>query len=229
MRCLHLVLAWPLVLLPQRALAQGADTSLYTPRGTARLGLAVTSMQRAASIGDSVWNQSGSVQGAELELWGATGGGLRARYAGGTIGKGGAAVDGKFETLDARFLLGVPGVAVVPGYQLRKVSWSGQRRVTHLAMIGLEVGRRLGGSGVYARGGATYLREPKEAKGDSLMLTGFEAHSSVVYFPPRLPVFVELGYRRDVLAYKRESLVARREENSGLILSLGVQTGMPAR
>lgn len=229
MRWKHLVCAWQFVLVPSCGLAQAADTSLYTPRGTARVGVGVTSVRRAVSIADSVWKQSGSAQGAELELWAPTGGGLRARYVTGTIGEGGPAVDGKLDVLDARFLLGVPGLALVPGYQLRQANWNGQRRQTHLAMIGMELGRRFGGSGVHVRAGATYLREPKESKGDSLVMSGVEAQSSVVYSPPRLPLFFEVGYRRDVFAYKRESVAARREENSGLILSIGVQTGLPAR
>jgi hypothetical protein len=211
--------------------AQQPDTTLYTPKTEVRFGFVSTSVKRAVSLGgDTVTSAGASVQGVEFQVWAPTGGGLRARYDVGTLPGGSSlAAAGKFESLDGRVLLGVPGFALVPGFLMRAVTWNGEVRRFNLAMLGLEVGRRFGGAGFHVRGGGMYIRAPWKGKADSLITSGVEAHTSMVYAPPRLPLYVSLGYRREVMAHKRESVVARREENSGIVFSVGLQTGMPER
>lgn len=210
---------------------QAIDTLLFTPKAESRLSVMNVALKRAVSVaGSSVTYANASLRGAEAQAIGSRGGGVRIRYETGTLpGGSSVASAGKFESIDGRLLLGVASFSVVPGYLLRSVDWNGEQRRFGLAMLGAELGRRFWGSGFQVRGGAMYLRMPKEAKADSIVASGIEAHTALLYAPPRTPLFVQLGYRREVLAFKNGDVVARREESSGVMLSLGLQAGMPKR
>jgi hypothetical protein len=96
--------------------------------------------------------------------------------------------------------------------------------------LGVEGGRHFAGAGVHVKAGVNYRRMLSEAEQDSVTGSGLEARTSVVYVPPRLPVFLELGYRRDVMAFSDPSkIVVRREETSSVIISIGLQSGLSVR
>lgn len=220
-----------LIAFASQVRGQATDTSLYTPKPEVRMSALNVALKRSVSVaGASVTYSNSSLHGAEFQAMGSGGGGIRALYETGTLPGGNTvAAAGKMESFDVRLLLGVPAFAVVPGYLLRSVNWNGEQRRFHIGMLGAEFGRRFGGAGFQVMGGGMYLRTPTEAKSDSITASGVQAHTSILYSPPRFPVYVQLGYRREVLAFKNGDVVARREESSGVILSLGLLVGMPKR
>lgn len=211
--------------------AQGADTTLFTPRSELRIGATAGFLKRVVSNTSGGLSQaSATLRGLEFFGLFADGGGLRLRYEMGTLPGGPTPLAaGKFESLDARAVLGTHSFAFVPGYLMRGTTWEGEVRRFGLVQAGAELGRAFTGAGLQVKAAGTYMRTVQEAKSDSVGVSGIEGRTSVLYAPPKWPVFVEMGYRREVLAYKRDGAIDRREENSIVTLSIGLQAGIPGR
>jgi hypothetical protein len=207
------------------------DSSLYTPKMEVRFAISNISLRRAVSLaGAGDFYGNGNLNGIEAMIMGARGGGLRARYETGTIG-GGSAVPsaGKFENLVGSLIMGRHEFALVGGYRVSTMLYNGQRHF-HMPELGVEGGKHFAGAGTLLKGAVSYRRMISEDKVDSLLLSGVEARTSVLYVPPKGPLYIELGYRRDVTRFQKpDNIVVRREEASAVILTIGLQTGLSVR
>lgn len=213
---------------PQLLSAQSADTGLYTPKTEIRFAVSSIALKRAVSqpgCNNSYGNAT--LRGLELLVMGAQGGGLRGRFETGSVaGAQSVPAAGKMQNVVASLIMGRQEFALVGGFRMMTIVFNGERRF-YMPELGLEGGKHFAGAGTLLKAAVTYRRTITEAKGDSVRLSGLEARTSVLYIPPRLPFYVELGYRRDLLELSRPSNdVTRREENSAVILSLGLQSGL---
>ena len=219
------------VFLAAPVLAQSPDTSLYTPRSEFRAGVSSISLKRAVSMpGLNVGYSNASLIGLEFLTMGANGGGLRLRYESGTDGRTNSLLaGGKIQNVVGHLIMGRREFALVGGYRLSSFEWSGKRQF-HMPELGLEGGKYLAGAGILVKGSAMYSRMFQKAKLDSVVSSGIEARTSVLYVPPKGPVYVELGYRREVSSYKNpNSAIVRREEASAEVLSIVLQSGLSVR
>jgi hypothetical protein len=211
--------------------AHSQDSSLFTPTRELRFGVSNIALKRAVSFpGSSISYGNASLRGLELVTMGAHGGGIRLRYETGSVpGSGALPAAGKVENLIGNIVMGTHDLALVAGYRLATLMWNGERQY-HMPEVGFEGGRYFVGAGVLVKAAAMYRRMLTEAKHDSMKISGLEGRTSVLYVPPRGPVYIELGYRREVLAFNNpSSAIVRREEQSAVVLSLGIQTGLSVR
>lgn len=220
-----------ILLAGQPLCAQSPDTGLYTPKMEVLFGVSNIVVKRAVAqpgLNNSYGNAT--LRGVELSVMGAQGGGVRGRFETGSIA-GGQLVPaaGKVESLVATLVMGKPEFALLGGYRMTTIVYNGERRF-YMPELGFEGGKHFAGAGTLVKAAVTYRRTIADAKGDSVRVSGLEARTSVLYVPPRLPLYIELGYRRDVANVIRPSnAIARREETSAVILSLGLQTGLSVR
>ena len=213
-----------------QAPAQSPDTSLFTPVRELRFGISNIALKRAVSYpGLSVSYGNTSLRGLEVLTMGAHGGGVRIRYETGSLGATTFAAGGKVENLVGHIIMGSHDFALLGGYRLTKIDWNGERQL-HMPEVGIEGGRHFGGAGLLVKGSFTYRRMLTETKTDSIKSSGLEGRTSVLYVPQRVPVYLELGYRREVLDYRNPaSAVVRRDELSAVVLSIGLQSGLSVR
>ncbi|MBK8056877.1 MAG: hypothetical protein IPK33_03045 [Gemmatimonadetes bacterium] len=173
---------------------------------------------------------SGTLSGAELWYGDDDGSAVMLRYQSGTLrGAPTALSSGKVAYLDSRVMLGNHAFALVGGYTMRTMRYEGTDRRFHLPRAGLRAGYRFAGSGVTLRAAGSYVRTTAKAKADSVEADGLDGETAVLYIPPRLPLYVELGYRRELFNLRREGEVFRREEMGGVLLSVGLQYGLSTR
>jgi hypothetical protein len=217
--------------LATTSFGQVADSSNSTARGETRIGLLTVGTRRYLAEGTgAARSASTTLSGAEFMLRSADGAGMFGRYESGTIaGPDNNPVAGKVEVLDGRFILGTRSFALVVGYLARTSRVDDESRRIGLGRAGLEIGRAFEGAGFMVNVGGYYLRTIRAAKKDSLEADGLEGETSIVYAPPRWPVYVQVGYRREVFNHKKEDLVLRREELGKFILGVGIQSGLSPR
>jgi hypothetical protein len=94
---------------------------------------------------------------------------------------------------------------------------------------GVRIGQEFAGAGVQIAGALFYGRSVHKIGADSLLGEGFEGETTVLYYPPYLPVFAQIGYRREILTTWNSSRLHLREEVSRLTFTIGLQYGLPAR
>jgi hypothetical protein len=215
--------------------AQLPDTSAYTPVGELRIGVGSASSRRSASTESGpVHRSSAAVSFAEFVARSSDGAGVQLRYETGdfprtpSIGLSDLS-GGVTEDIDGRLFLGGRRFSLVAGYLLRKFTMTADERQLGLARAGVEGGYIFSGAGMSVSIGGSYIRTLKAHKLDSLEADGIEGQTSVMYAPKGLPVYVQLGYRRDLFAIKKESNVLRRYETSRVVLSAGLQSGLSSR
>jgi hypothetical protein len=174
---------------------------------------------------------SASLTGGEFwALDGSGGAGIMVRYASGTLdGAASSLSSGKLEYLDGRVLLGERKLALILGYTMRTQAYGGEDRSFNLPRAGIQGGYHFAGSGVVLRAAGSYLRTVKRADSDSLEADGIEGETAFLFVPPRVPFYVELGYRRELFNLKKAKNVVRREEVGGVMLSIGMQYGLSTR
>lgn len=214
-----------------QAPAQGSDTSLFTPSRELRVGVSSISLKRAVSFpGQSVSYGNMNLRGLEVMTMGAHGGGVRVRFETGSVsGSPSFAAGGKMENLVGHLILGGHEFALIAGYRLSSVTWNGERTF-HMPEIGFEGGRHFAGAGILVKGSASYRMMLTEAKLDSVKSSGFEGRTSVLYVPPRMPIYLEVGYRREVLAFQNPAeAIVRRDEGSAVVITVGLQSGLSVR
>ena len=77
---------------------------------------------------------------------------------------------------------------------------------------------------------ASYFRDPTQEK-SGVTGSGITGESSVLYAVPKLPFYVQLGYRRDAWAYTytpgSQVNPITAEEWSTVFLGVGFQLGLP--
>lgn len=159
----------------------------------------------------------GSMKGVEVLLRG-SGAGISVRSLSGTFGQIGVI------SADANLLLGPPGFTLSVGGSKRattvKIGTKDFSQVFTFARVGVQMSFLVGGSRLRAQvGGWGYV--PTEVKE---MKIGGEGEASIIYTPPVVPIYVQLGYRTEVFTSKSGTTLAP-EEIRGLRLGAGFQFG----
>ena len=211
--------------------AQSSDSSAYTRRPEVRFGFMSDGFTRAMSEGaNPSFKRSGRLNGVEFLARSVKSGGVQLRYMKGELdGPSLDASSGPLEYVDGRVFIGPRKFAVGLGYLGRSQNVNQEKRRFDLARGGLNMTYQFEGAGIGFNFAGSYLRTVTKAKVDSLEADGFEGETGVVYAVPRVPVYLHLGYRRELFRIFKESDTVRREEVSGVLLSIGVQYGLSTR
>lgn len=226
MRC-----AMGIALLTMPLGAQGNDTTAYTRKPEVRFGgLSMRLARAVAAANGAVTRADANLAGVEFVAKDAGGAGVQLRYAASEIaGSPSSTAAGKLEYVDGKLFIGSRMFAVTTGYRLRTFRYPLTDRRLHLAHAGAQAGYRFAGAGVELAASGSYLRSLRKDKSDSLETSGLEGETSITYAVPRLPLYLGLGYRRELFDLKRGNTFPRREELGGLMLTIGVQTGLSTR
>lgn len=187
--------------------------------------VAVLSLMTNLSVasGTTAATASASLAGAELVFRSLDGGGILMRYASGSVGSGVTA--GKLSLLDGRLEIGSRTVLLELGYMLRSESVSGVTTQNGYARGGFRTNFHFGSSGIVADLEASYFKDPSQEK-NGITGSGIEGESSVLYAIPKLPIYVQLGFRRETWNYTGPVAVSA-EEWSTVFLGGGFQLGLP--
>lgn len=207
------------------------DSTGYSRKPEIRFGgLAMRLARAVAAPSDPVSTVDANLTGVEFVAKDNGGAGIQLRYASAEIaGPATSIASGKLEYVDGKLIIGSKAFALTTGYRLRTFRYPVSDRRMHFAHAGAQAGYRFHGAGLELNAGASYFRSLKKDKVDSLQVTGLEGETSVMYTVPRLPLYVGLGYRREVFDLKRGGVFPRREELGGLLLTVGVQSGLGTR
>ncbi|HUQ80433.1 MAG TPA: hypothetical protein VM076_04825 [Gemmatimonadaceae bacterium] len=207
------------------------DSTAYTSKPEVRFGLTSDGVTRAMSLaGAPPFKQTTRLNGVEFMARSPKSGGIQARYTKGEFdGPLSDASAGPLEYIDGRLLVGPRKFAVHVGYLGRTQNYNEKKRRFDLARGGAQMTYQFEGAGVGLNLAGSYLRTITKAKNDSLEADGFEGETSLLYAVPRFPVFVQLGYRREIFNISKENTNLRREEVSGVLMSIGVHYGLSTR
>ena len=207
------------------------DSTAYTSKPEIRFGLVSDGVTRAMSLaGAPPFKQTARLNGVDFLARSTKSGGIQARYLKGEFdGPLTDASAGPLEYIDGRVLIGPRKFAVHLGYLGRTQNYNEEKRRFDLARGGVQMTYQFEGAGIGLNLAGSYLRTITKAKDDSLEADGFEGETSLLYAVPRVPVFVQLGYRREIFNISKESNNLRREEVSGVLLSVGVHYGLSTR
>lgn len=213
------------------AQAQSADSTAFTNRPEIRFALLSDGITRAMAVDENPsFKRSTRLNGVEFVARSTKSGGVQLRYVKGQLdGPLSDASSGPLEYVDGRVFIGPRKFAVGLGYLGRSQNFNQTKRRFDLARGGLNMTYHFDGAGLGFNFAGSYLRTVTKTKADSLEAEGFEGETGVLYAVPRLPVFLQLGYRRELFRIFKEDATLRREEVSGVLLSLGVQYGLSTR
>ena len=181
-----------------------------------RLGGFMVSGQRDAAFNNTVTTATGSLKGVEV-LMRAPGIGVQVRSSESAFGNPPDVINA-----DASLILGPPVFSVFVGGGKRALSSTLGSTVFTYARVGLQMTFNIGGTGLRAQFGGWGLAAGPEDK--ERMDPGAEGEASILYSPPRVPLFVQLGYRNEIFKSKSPSS-ATPEEIRGLRLGAGIQFG----
>lgn len=179
---------------------------------------------RTVVSGSAAATSSASMTGAELVLRSLQGGGLLVRYASGNAGSGATA--GKVSLLDGRVEIGSRTFVLELGYMLRNENVAGTSTQTGYARGGFRSELHFGSSGVVAGFAASYFRDPTQEK-SGIQGSGIDGEASLVYVLPKLPIYVQLGFRREAWTFTQPVGASIPEEWSTVFLGAGFQIGLP--
>jgi hypothetical protein len=192
-----------------------------------RVGGILVSGQRHNTFGTSTGNErTGSLKGFDGLLRG-TGAGLQVRYLEGSfLGRTDSIIsaDVNLLLLPRQFSLvaGVSRRGLVNGLKVERLDFG---------RVGFSSSGWIGGSGLKTQvGGAYYLAfgDPKAVAGSTAAATtleyGLEGEGSIIWSPPGVPIFVQLGYRAEVLNMKTGT-TTHSELVRGIRLGGGLQFG----
>lgn len=216
---------------PAPAAAAPTDTAAAASEGGAPLELRLAGFTNMASrttaAGGTTTTTSPSMLGEEFAIRSLDGSGLFVRFSEGTLATAPALV--KMSFLDGRVELGGRTVALELGYMLKSENDGGVLTQTGYARAGFRTAFHFGSSGIVAELEASYFRDPTQEK-SGVTGSGITGESSVLYVPPRLPFYLQLGYRRDVWTYTYTGTPVNpvtAEEWSTVFLGVGFQLGLP--
>ena len=224
----HCIALAALACLAGAAHAQSPDSLPYEVAMDLRLGGAIESTVRTvAPLSGGSTRSTASLREVEFIARSGAGSGIMARYETGSLPPG---LPGEpttaFNSIEASALIGVHAISVVAGYQFRETPIGDDKRLG-LGRVGLEFGRRAEAIGVAIRASGVYMRTIVPTGSDSLQADGIDAETHMVYSPRQLPVYVDLGYRRQTMNFWRSATGGfRREESSKLILGIGLAYGL---
>lgn len=181
-----------------------------------RLGGFMVSGERNAAFNNSVSTATGSVKGVEALLRGSAAG-IQVRSSESAFGNPPDVINA-----DASIILGPPAFSVFLGAGKRAITSTLGTNVFTFARVGLQMTFAIGGTGLRAQlGGWGYAPGPDDKE---RMDMGGEGEASILYSPPRVPVFFQVGYRNEVFKSKTSSS-ATPEEVRGLRVGAGIQFG----
>lgn len=191
-----------------------------------RLAAFTVSGKRSVTLSATdVASATPSLKSVEL-VWRGTDAGIRLRYE--TASTSGQLPAGAAITyLDGRVNFGGKHFNLEVGYMLRQEKLAAVDTSTGLISGGFRGDYRVGAAaGIIVGWAATYLRQPTPPSGAS-WAEGVEGEISVLYAPPRYPVYVQLGYRREVMRVTGGSSPTRQfEELSLMFIGIGFQLGL---
>jgi hypothetical protein len=189
-------------------------------------GLSLSS-NRTVATATTTSPSSSSMIGGEFVLRGGNGGALILRYASGTTSPAPALT--KMSLLDGRVEIGSRTVALELGYLLRGVTAGGTTTSTGYARAGFHTAFHFGSSGVVAEMEASYFRDPTQEK-SGVTGSGIAGESSLLYTPPKVPFYLQLGFRREAWSYTYTGAQVNpitAEEWSTVFFGVGFQLGLP--
>lgn len=181
-----------------------------------RLGGFMINGERDAAFNNTVTTSTGSVKGVEV-LMRAPGIGVQFRSSESAFGDPPDVVNA-----DGSLILGPPQFSVFLGAGKRALTSSLGTGVFTYARVGLQMTFNIGGTGLRAQFGGWGLAAAADDK--ERMDPGAEGEASILYSPPRVPIFVQLGYRNEIFKSKSPSS-STPEEIRGLRLGAGLQFG----
>lgn len=196
------------------------------PRGTnaeLRISGFTVSGDRSYDFFNNVSTETGSVQGVEVLL----------RHTG--IGLGFRSWTAKYgnqpnvASADARLYLFPPVFSIMVGAGRRAV-WSELNEdapsQTDFALGGVSSTVKIGGSGLRTNVSAIVMvaAPKKDAPTTDKPSTGLEGEASILWRIPKLPLFMQVGYRTEVFTAKGSSFETP-EESRGLRIGGGLQLG----
>jgi hypothetical protein len=181
-----------------------------------RLGGFMVNGERDAAFNNTVTTTTGSLKGVEV-LMRAPGIGVQFRSSESAFGNPPDVVNA-----DASLILGPPVFSVFLGAGKRALTSTLGTNVFTYARAGLQMTFNIGGTGLRAQFGGWGLAAAADDK--ERMDPGAEGEASILYSPPRIPLFVQLGYRNEIFKSKSPSS-STPEEIRGLRLGAGIQFG----
>lgn len=199
-----------------------------TTNAPVELRLAYFTMPTRRTVATNALNfdqSSPSISGVEFVLRSLDGPGLLLRYATASSPGGGAA-GGALTNLDGRIQLGGRNFVIELGYLQRTASIAGISTPTGFGRGGFRTDLRFGSSGVIAGFAASYLRTIAPDKATSREAYGIDGETSILYAPPKYPVYVQLGFRRETMKFRATGLPDTPEEMSTMFLGIGLQLGL---
>jgi hypothetical protein len=213
--------------LPLVAAAQAApSTALDT--GTTATGMAVArkweirgggfmiSGERSSALSNTVSTATGSVKGVEVLMRG-TGGGIYFRSSESAFGSPPDVINA-----DASVIIGPPGFSIFAGGSRRAITSGAATNLFTFARVGLQMTFMVGATGLRGQvGGWGYVPIPDDKE---RMDIGGEGEASILYSPPRVPLFIQLGYRNEVFKAKTATTNIP-EQVRGLRVGAGIQFG----
>jgi hypothetical protein len=214
------LIATLLIALPAMASAQAAaDTSIKAPsakKWEIRLGGFMVNGERNAAFNNNVSTTTGSLKGVEALLR-APGIGIQVRSSESAFGSPPDVVNA-----DVSLILGPPVFSVFVGGGKRAIYSTLGTNAFTFARAGLQMTFGIGGTGLRGQfGGWAYVPGPEDK---DRMEMGGEGEASILYSPPRVPLYLQIGYRTEVFKSKTPS-TATPEEVRGLRLGAGIQFG----
>lgn len=190
-----------------------------------RLGLFTMPSKRTVATSAVAYSDAApSMTGAEFVVRSTDGQGLRFRYStASTTGVGRA--DGALTYLDGRFEIGTREFNVEAGYLLRSETISGTKTQLSFWRAGFRSDIRLGASGVTAGFAASYMRQPAPET-DGSQGWGLDGETSVLYASAKVPLYAQLGFRRETLHFTLKVPPDRPEEMSTVFVGVGYHIGL---
>jgi hypothetical protein len=196
---------------------------------TFRVGGFMVNGERNYAFNNTVGSATGSLKGVEVLLRGG-GVGLSFRSLTGSFStpnsscascsNGGTQPD--VTSADASVLIGPPAFTVFLGASKRALTDTslGVTQVYTFGRVGAQMSFLIGGSGFSAQiGGWGYIPQSADA-----MKIGGEGEGSIIYTMPKIPIFLQVGYRTEVFTSKTLT-TQTPEEVRGLRLGGGIQFG----
>jgi hypothetical protein len=181
-----------------------------------RVGGFMVSGERAASLNRTVSSSTGSLKGVEAVLR-APAVGIMVRSLESSFGNPPDVINA-----DASVILGPPAFSVFLGAGKRALTSTIGTNVFTFARVGLQMTFNIGSTGLRGQAGG-WVTKAGPDDGDR-MDQGMEGEASILYSPPRIPLFVQIGYRNEMFTSKTPTTTLP-EEVRGLRIGAGLQLG----
>lgn len=184
-----------------------------------RVGGIMISGDRSYEFLNSVESTTGSIKGIDF-LFRGKAAGISFRSMTGTFGD-----QPSVASADARLLL-FPQVFTIMVGAGRRALWSDLNAESptqfDLGIAGLSSTVRIGGTGLRTNIAAAVFLPAGQSK--DRIKGGMEGEASVLYAPPRVPIYLQLGYRTEVFTAKSATFEVP-EEVRGIRVGAGLQLG----